>query len=460
VVLAGLSCAGYLLAPEARFLLRTESTDDAYVNGHFTFVAPRVFGQVVRVLVDDNNRVRKGDLLVQLDKQPYQIQVQQKQAAVALAKADLVAAQDDVRGLVAQARSNRFKLENTIEQVNNQVASLRANVAALETSRARLARAKADFARAKELQKTEGAISQQDVDLREEAYRVAEAEVTQALEQVYQVRVSLGLPAKSPEGHSLAQVPANLDQNYSAVRQALADLLRSGATLGIFPPSYNATPKEVIADFYKRDPEGDFDRIIAKLIPQVPEIQQAQAKLEQATSDLAQAELNLSYCDVYAEIDGQVTRRNVNPGNNVQAGQSIMVVRSLTEIWIDANFKETQLDYLRIGQRVDMEVDMYGREHKFSGRITGFTMGTGSTLALLPAQNATGNFIKVVQRLPVRIEPVNYDPDKNPLFIGLSVVPHVYVYEPATGPRAGEFLQPPMVDPAPTTIAPRAISHE
>ena len=192
----------------------------------------------------------------------------------------------------------------------------------------------------------------------------------------------------------------------------------------------------------------------------MPEIQQAQAKLEQAESDLAQAELNLSYCDVYAEIDGQVTRRNVNPGNNVQAGQSIMVVRSLTETWVDANFKETQLDYLRIGQRVDMEVDMYGRKQTFPGRITGFTMGTGSTLALLPAQNATGNFIKVVQRLPVRIEPVDYDPDKNPLFVGLSVVPRVFVYEAATGPHAGEFLQPPMPGLGPSTNVPPAESHE
>ena len=117
-----------------------------------------------------------------------------------------------------------------------------------------------------------------------------------------------------------------------------------------------------------------------------------------------------------------------------------MAIRSLTDIWIDANFKETQLAELRIGQRVEMEVDMYGRHHVFEGRITGFTMGTGSTLALLPAENATGNFIKVVQRLPVRIEPVNYDPDKDPLFIGLSVVPHVYVNEPPTGPDAGKVL--------------------
>ena len=107
-----------------------------------------------------------------------------------------------------------------------------------------------------------------------------------------------------------------------------------------------------------------------------------------------------------------VTRRNVNPGNNVQVGQSLMAVRSLTEIWIDGNFKETQLADLRIGQRVRCEVDMYGSRREFEGRITGFTMGTGQTLALLPPQNATGNFVKIVQRLPVRVELTDYDPDK------------------------------------------------
>ena len=137
-----------------------------------------------------------------------------------------------------------------------------------------------------------------------------------------------------------------------------------------------------------------------------------------------------------------VTRRNVNPGNNVQAGQSLMAVRSLTEIWIDANFKETQLRDLRIGQRVRLEVDMYGSRREYEGRITGFQMGTGSTLALLPPQNATGNFVKIVQRLPVRIELTDYDPDKDPLFFGLSVEPYVYYKEPPSGPNAGARLQP------------------
>jgi membrane fusion protein (multidrug efflux system) len=151
--------------------------------------------------------------------------------------------------------------------------------------------------------------------------------------------------------------------------------------------------------------------------------------------------LNLRYCEITAEIDGVITRRNVNPGNNVLVGQGLMAIRSLHDIWVDANFKETQLRDLRIGQSVDVYADMYGDRRVFRGRVAGFTMGTGSTLALLPPQNATGNFVKVVQRLPVRIELEDYDPDKEPLFIGLSVVPYVYINRPATGPDAGKVLQ-------------------
>src|SRR5207253_8778463 len=179
--------------------------------------------------------------------------------------------------------------------------------------------------------------------------------------------------------------------------------------------------------------------ISARLTPLAPAIKQAEAKILEARRDLDQAQLNLRYCDVISEIDGVVTRRNVNPGNNVQVGQSLMAVRSIIEIWIDANFKETQLANLRLGQRVRCEVDMYGRRREYEGRITGFTMGTGQTLALLPPQNATGNFVKIVQRLPVRIELTNYEPEKAPLFVGLSVVPYVYYKEPPAGPNAGKF---------------------
>jgi membrane fusion protein (multidrug efflux system) len=272
--------------------------------------------------------------------------------------------------------------------------------------------------------------------------KVSEAAVEQALQNVYADRVSLGLQAQPDKGHDLTEVPKDLDQNFSTVRQALADLVKSAAQLGYFPTTWDATPKQAIADFYKQDAKGNLDHIYARLIRNAPGVKQAEAKRLQAQRDLDQAKLNLSYCDIVSEIDGVVTRRNVNPGNNVSVGQSLMAVRSLTEIWIDANFKETQLADLCIGQRVRCEVDMYGSRREYEGRITGFTMGTGQTLSLLPPQNATGNFVKIIQRLPVRIELTDYDPEKAPLFVGLSVTPYVYYKESPTGPHAGDVLQP------------------
>jgi membrane fusion protein, multidrug efflux system len=440
VAVVVLGVTGYFLVPWVITALNTVSTDDAYVNSHVTFLAPRVPGQVSQVLVDDNMRVKKGNVLVQLDKEPYQIQVEIKQAAVVTAEADLWAAQAQVRGLVAQARANRFKLEHAIEDVDNQIANLRAAVENLKSKKATLELAKANLKRGEEL--APKGISKEDLDQRRQAVQVDEAAVEQALQQVYAIRVGLGLPAQPTKGQDLTEVPPELDQNFSTVRQVLADLIQSAAQFGYFPTSWNGTPKQVIANFYKQDPEGDLDRIYARIIPLAPPIKQAEAKLLQARSDLAQAELNLRYCDVLSEIDGVITRRNVNPGNNVQAGQSLMAVRSLTEIWIDCNFKETQLAVLRIGQRVRLEVDMYGSLREFEGRITGFTMGTGETLSLLPPQNATGNFVKIVQRLPVRVELTDYDPDKGPLFVGLSCTPYVYFKEPPTGPHAGDVLQP------------------
>jgi membrane fusion protein, multidrug efflux system len=444
-----LAAALYYGIPFAHRVLNTVSTDDAYVNGHVTFVAPRVPGQVVEVLVDDNDRIHKGDVLVRLDRQPYQVTVDAKRAARDVAKTNVTVTEDQVRATIGQIRANKFKLQHAIEDVKNQIALLRANVAALETAKAKSARADADYKRALEIrQRNPMAISDQDIDQFKEAYRVGDAQVKQALQQVYEVRVSLGLPEEPPQGSDLSSVPANLDQTFSTVRQAVADLMQSAAPLGIIPSSYDLKPQELIDEFYKRDPEGNLDRIYAKVIADAPSIKLAQATLMQAQSDLDQAQLNLSYCTVKAEIDGVITRRDVNPGNNVVAGQSLMAIRSLTEIWVDANFKETQLSQLRIGQPVDLDVDMYGSRETFKGRISGFTMGTGSTLALLPAENATGNFVKVVQRLPVRIDLVDYDPDKTPLFIGLSVTPSVYIKESPTGPNAGKILHASNLDKA------------
>ena len=436
----------YFAIPAAIRAFNTISTDDAYVNGHVTFVASRVAGQVMKVMVENNNRVRKGDLLVELDKQPYEAQVEVKQAALERAQADLLAAKALARGTLAEARNKRWRLQQAMQEVHNQVDLLAAKVADLRSRQAVLVKAQADFDRAKRLLPA-GAISRQEYDQRQEAISVAEAKVKEALENVYQIRAALGLPAVPAKGESLAEVPPDLDQTFSAVLQAQADLIQSAAQLGIFH-SFEETPKQMLDKFMKRAPHGNIDLLFAQLAEEAPEVKQAEAKVQQAERDLEVAQLNLGYCDIVAEIDGVITRRNVNPGNNVEVGQGLMAIRSLREVWVDANFKETQLSDLRIGQRADLYVDMYGEKKVFKGRISGFTMGTGSTLALLPAQNATGNFVKVVQRLPVRIEIINYDPEKAPLFIGLSVVPYVYYKEPPTGPNAGKILQP-YVPPTP-----------
>jgi membrane fusion protein, multidrug efflux system len=426
---------------------RTVSTDDAYINGHVTFVAARVPGQVVRVLVDDNNRVHKGDLLVKLDKEPYQVKVDIARAGLAVAQADLVQARAKVRGLAGLARSELFELANAVEGLNNQVADLHANVATLQAANARLIKARADYGREKQLYEKQ-VISRQEFDTYQEAYSVAQAQSEKAQQDVYRVRAGLGLPKKPAHGNNLSDVPPALDQTYSKVKEAQARLMQTAAQLGSFH-SFQESPDQMVAEFYKRDPSGNIDSIFAQLLKNAPDVKQAEAKLSEAEANLKQAELHLSYCDVVAEISGVVTSRKVNPGDQVLAGQGLMAVRSLTDIWVDANFKETQLSKLRIGQPVDLDVDMYGSRRHFRGRISGFTMGTGSTLALLPAENATGNFVKVVQRLPVRIDLINYNPEISPLFIGLSVTPYVYVYEKPTGPDAGKMLQTLMPAPAP-----------
>jgi membrane fusion protein, multidrug efflux system len=435
--------------PRIELALDTVSTDDAYVNGHVTFVAPRVAGQISRVLVEDNNRVHRGELLAELDKRPFKDAVAVKQAAVDTAAANLRSAKAAVRDIEAQARARRWRLQNAIQDVDDKIALLHARVAALDKSKADLTLAQSDFHRARQLLGTP-AESRQQFDQAQRALSAASAQVTEALAEVYQARASLGLPTQPADGKSLGQVPSDLDQTFSSVLAAQADLIQTAAQLGV-THSFEQAPKQMVAGFENR---GDIDRTFAQLVAEAPAVNQAEAKLEFARRELAQAELNLHYCAIVAKIDGVVTRRSVNPGDYVQVGQNLMAIRSLREIWVDANFKETQLKYLRIGQPVDLYVDMYGSRHVFKGRVSGFTMGTGSTLALLPAQNATGNFVKVVQRLPVRIDLEGYDSDRDTLFVGTSVVPYVYIDRPPTGPDAGKFLQADL--PQSQAVAPSA----
>jgi multidrug resistance efflux pump len=273
-----------------------------------TFVAPRVSGQISRVLVDDNYRVQKGELLAALDKEPYQIAVSQKRAAVDTANTDLQAAIATARGNEAQAMSRRWKLQSAVEDLENQIALLHDRVAALDKAKATLALAQVNFDRAKQLLGTP-AESRQQYDQRQEEFSTANAQVIQSLAAVHQVRASLGLPPEPKQGGDLGQVPPDLDQTFSSVLQAQADLIESAAQLGVIH-SFDQSPKQMVEEFEKK---GDVDLVFAKLAMEAPGVKQAEAKLEVAKCDLAQAELDLRYCNIVAEIDGVVTRRNVNP---------------------------------------------------------------------------------------------------------------------------------------------------
>ena len=236
-------------------------------------------------------------------------------------------------------------------------------------------------------------------------------------------------------------MPADLDETFSSVRQAQAQLMEAAAQVGVVATSYDLTPKQMIEQFMHRDPQGNIDRIYEKIIREAPAVKQAEAKVLQTQRNLDQANLNLSYCRVFAEIDGVVSRRNVNPGNNVQAGQQVMALQSTRDLWVDANFKETQLASLRIGQHVDIYADMYGERKMFKGHVTGFTMGTGSTLALLPPENATGNFVKSCSGCPCGSNWTN-TPHNDPLFIGLSVDALRVRQGEADGSMPAKYLQP------------------
>jgi membrane fusion protein (multidrug efflux system) len=251
--------------------LNTVSTDDAYVNGHVTFVAARVPGQVVSVLVDDNYRVKKGDLLVELDKTPYEVQVEIKKAALERAEADQDAANAQARAEVGAARAARFALQHAIESVNTQIANLRAAVATYYSSQAALDLAKANFKRAEALAPN-GAVSQQELDVRREELKVDAAAVDQALQQVYANRAGLGLSTQPGQGKALDDVPPNLDQDFSTVSQDLGALEQAASQLGYRFSEWNGTPKEVTEQFLKLDPHGNINNIIDYLLANAPVI--------------------------------------------------------------------------------------------------------------------------------------------------------------------------------------------
>ena len=209
-------------------------------------------------------------MLVELDPKPYQVEVAIKQAAVDTAEANLVLAQANVRGLIGQARSNRFKLAHAIEDVDNQVALIRARVATWEQAKATLVLAQEEFDRAERLLATK-VVSQEEYDERREALDVAKAQVAQALENVYQARVALGLPAQPPAGIELRpmcrRISTRRSPRFARRRPTCA---KAPHSLALSLSSYNLTPKQMLEEFYRRDPTGDVDRIYAEIVKNAP----------------------------------------------------------------------------------------------------------------------------------------------------------------------------------------------
>jgi membrane fusion protein (multidrug efflux system) len=360
-----------------RYLSTYESTDDAQVDGHLNALSTRVAGYVTEVYVNDNQYVEKGQKLVQIDPRDYQVAVERAQADLADAEA------------AAQAANLNVPVENV--NSTTQVSASEADVAGAQAAIA-AAQKQADAARA-QLQAAEANNTRAQADLARYRELVAKDEVSQ---QIYDQSDATAKANAATVESARADVAAAEQQ----VMQAQSRIAQAQATL-----EYSHTgPQQVEA-------------MRARARAAAAQVQQKQAALDQA-------ELNVQYCTVTAPVSGVVSK-NVEVGMNVQPGQTLVSIVPLDDIWITANFKETQLAHMRPGQRVTISVDAFSRD--YHGTVDSIAGASGARFSLLPPENATGNYVKVVQRVPVKIV---LDPGENKdhlLRLGMSVVPKVYV---------------------------------
>jgi len=322
------------------------STDDAFVDGRMHVIAPKVAGTVKLIQIQDNQFVKRNDLILEIDPVDYEVMVRQAQA-------DL----DAQRTTLSEIKDSVDTVKKQMKQIT---AALEAGQANLELQKANLELAKADLQRSEYLLKKE-VIAKQQYDNAKNRHEVASAQVKAGEAQVRQLEASL-------EAHKalIKQTEAKIPTQKSQIRQREAALQR--------------------------------------------------------------AELNRGYTKICAPADGYITKRTVEIGNQVQAGQPLMAIVPLNQedIWITANYKETQLKKVKPGQRVEIKVDTYPG-HVFYGKVDSVMAGTGAVFSLFPPENATGNFVKVVQRVPVKIIlDKGSDPD-HLLRIGMSVVPTILI---------------------------------
>ena len=346
-----------------RYYAVRESTDDAQIDGHINPISPRVTGTVLRVLHDDNEVVQAGELLVEFDPKDYEVAVDRARADLANAQANAVAANVGVP--LTQTTSS--------SQLTAADAGVKAAQREIESANARLNEAQANYAKvAADLKRMEMLIAKDEISRQQYDAAVAAANSAKATVAAANADVATA-ESRAAQSQAQAEAARTVPEQLKVIRA------RAGA---------------------------------------------ATAEVQRAISALAQAELNLKYTKVYAPVTGVLSKRNVEPGQVVQAGQPVFSMVNLEDIWVTANFKETQLRKMVVGQGAKITVDAYG--HEYSGHVESIGAATGARFSLLPPENATGNYVKVVQRIPVRIRIDKGQDPNHQLRPGMSVVPTVF----------------------------------
>lgn len=363
-----------------RYMASYESTDDAQVDGHVNSVSARVSGHVIKLNVEDNQYVQAGTVLVEIDPADYQV-------AYERAKADF----DD-----AKAAAEAAGVTVPIESVNTS-SQISASEADVSSARAGIQMAKQQFEAAKaQLQEAEANNVKAQNDLVRYKQLVDKQEISQ---QQYDQATA----ASKASAASVEAARATADSAQQQVTQAQGKLVQAEANFR----SANNAPKQMQITRAKAT--------------------SALAEAQRKKADLDQASLNLQYTKVIAPVSGIVSNRTVEVGQNVAPGQELMKVINLDDIWITANFKETQLRDMKPGQKVTVEVDANGQ--KYNAKVDSIAGASGARFSLLPPENATGNYVKVVQRIPVKLV---LDPGSNKdhrLVPGMSVTPKVWIRE-------------------------------
>lgn len=360
----------------------SETTDDAQVDGDLYQVSSRVTGQVIKVYVDDNQQVNAGQVLAEIDPKDYQVALEQAQANLASAQASAIQANVNVPIISVSASTSVSTTSSDVQGAQAAVSQAQKQAQAAE---ARVAQAKANQVKS-------------DLDVERYTPLVQKDVISK---QQFDGAVAQAAGNKAAVLEAEAQVIAQ----QAAVSQALQRLSQSRSQAS---ESIKNGPQQVKAQQ-------------AKANAALAEVKQAQAKVDQA-------QLNLSYTHIVAPATGIVNKKNVQVGANLSVGQDLLTIIPLTNLWVTANFKETQIDKMKPGEHVTIKVDALGGR-KFNGKLTQIGGATGSRLSLFPPENATGNYVKVVQRIPVRIDFTNLAQENGDYKLrpGFSVTPEVDV---------------------------------